>query len=167
MRKKISFAILITILITVSMCFCGCSGLMFAIAVDGMSNVLEEYESTAEYTQAPTEETTSTDSSTEEQLPENPLSEVTVLIYMNGSDLETDEGQATEDITEMLQASYNEDVNILIQTMGTLYWDDKYDISSEETQRFRVAENELELVDSGFGQLDCTISPTLREFIDW
>lgn len=167
MRKKISFAILITILITVSMCFCGCSGLMFAIAVDGMSNVLEEYETTAEYTQAPTEETTSTDSSTEEQLPENPLSEVTVLIYMNGSDLETDEGQATEDITEMLQASYNEDVNILIQTMGTLYWDDKYDISSDETQRFRVSENELELVDSGFGQLDCTISPTLREFIDW
>lgn len=165
MRKRHKFIILMTTLVLFSVCLCGCSGLMFAIAVDGIGNALEEYETTEHYTKEPTTEITTTEP--ESQKPEIPLSKVTVLVYMNGSDLETDEGQATEDITEMLEASYDEDVNIIIQTMGTLYWDDKYDISSEETQRFRVLEDELELVDSGFGQLDCTISPTLREFIDW
>lgn len=139
---------------------------MFAIAVDGIDSALGEYETTeiettSEYV---TEETSASEPGGE---PEKPLSKATVLIYMNGSDLETDDGQATADITEMLAASYSEDVNILIQTMGTLLWDDKYDISYDETQRFRVTENDIELVDSGLGQLDCTISPTLRGFIDW
>lgn len=139
---------------------------MFAVAVDGINSVIGEegttgIETTTEYV---TEELSTSEGDAE---PEKPLSKATVLIYMNGSDLETDEGQATEDITEMLAASYSEDVNILIQTMGTLLWDDRYDISYDETQRFRVTEDDIELVDSGLGQLDCTISPTLRGFIDW
>ncbi len=161
MRKFRRLAAMITAFMLVCTCLCGCSALMLAAAVDGMDNARETTEAATEYV---TEEP-STEGNTAE--PEVELSKATVLIYMNGSDLETDDGQATEDISEMLAAAYSEDVNILIQTMGTLYWDEKYDISPYETQRFLVKEDDIELVDSELGQLDCTISPTLRGFIDW
>ena len=90
---------------------------------------------------------------------------VTIYIYMNGSNLETDSGFATEDILEMLDAGYSEDVNILIQTMGTKYWSKKLGIKSDRSQTYRVGEDGLELVRDNLGQLDCTIPETLRDFV--
>ncbi len=92
---------------------------------------------------------------------------VTILMYMNGSDLESEAGEASSDIAEMVRAKYNEDVNIIIQTMGTKKWSSRWKIASDHTQRYRVVEDGLELVDDSLGQLDCTDGRTLMDFINW
>jgi len=92
---------------------------------------------------------------------------VTILVYVNGSNLESEEGEATEDISEMVAAGTSDNVTTLIQTMGTKKWDDKFNISSKHTQRFKIIKNGLELVDDSLSQLDCTKASTLSDFIKW
>lgn len=90
----------------------------------------------------------------------------TIMIYMNGSDLETKYGEATWDISEMLSSGIGENVNVLIQTMGTRQWQD-YGISGKTSQTWKIDNGELLPVRDGLGQLDCTLSETLSEFIDF
>ena len=89
---------------------------------------------------------------------------VTVMVYMNGSDLESEYGYATEDLREMLNATLSDNVNVIIQTGGTKKW--KTDgISNKHSQRFLVKDKHLELIDDSLGQLDITDEYTLRDFI--
>ena len=88
----------------------------------------------------------------------------TVMIYMNGSDLETKAGQASIDLSEMIDSGVGKNVNVIIQTMGTKKWQD-YDISSKTSQIYKVNRGELELVKDDMGQLDCTKAGTLSDFI--
>lgn len=92
---------------------------------------------------------------------------VTVMMYFNGSDLESEYSEATSDISEILSADYNDDVNIVIQTVGTKKWDSKYGIASDHSQRYRIGEAGLELVDDSLGQLNGVDGSTLRDFIQW
>lgn len=92
---------------------------------------------------------------------------VTVMMYVNGSDLESDYSEATNDISEILSADYNENVNIIIQTVGTKKWDSRYGIASDHSQRYRVEEDGIELVDDSLGQLNGVDGNTLRDFILW
>ncbi len=92
---------------------------------------------------------------------------VTIFVYMNGSTLETESGVATRDIQEMIAAGYSENVNVVIQTMGTKYWSSKLNIASDRSQTYVIGEDGLELVRDDLGQLDCTIADTLYEFIQW
>lgn len=92
---------------------------------------------------------------------------VTVMMYINGSDLESEYGEATSDIGEILNANYNENVNIIIQTVGTKKWDEKYGIASDRSQRYQAMEDELKLVDDSLGQLNGVDGETLCDFIKW
>ncbi len=89
---------------------------------------------------------------------------VTVMIYMNGSNLESDHGMATEDIREILSATLSDNVNVVIQTGGTKRWKTKA-IASDHSQRFLVENGALTLVDDSLGQLDITDPQTLEDFI--
>lgn len=91
---------------------------------------------------------------------------VTVMIYMNGSNLESDYGFATTDIAEMLSADLSDQVNVVIQTMGTREWWD-YDIANDHAQRYHIENNDLALVDDSLTQLNCTDASTLANFIIW
>ncbi len=88
----------------------------------------------------------------------------TVMVYMNGSDLETNAGEATTDIEEMISSGIGEKVNVIIQTMGTKEWQN-YDISSKSAQTYKIEEGGLSIVRDNLGQLDCTAEDTLSEFI--
>ena len=89
---------------------------------------------------------------------------VTVMVYMNGSDLESEYGYATEDLREMLNATLSDNVNVVVQTGGTKKW--KTDgISNKQSQRFLVTDKHLELIDDSLGQLDITREDTLEGFI--
>lgn len=90
----------------------------------------------------------------------------TVMIYMNGSDLETKAGEATADLSEMIDSGIGKNVNVIVQTMGTKKWHD-YGISSKTSQIYKVNRDGLELVKDNLGQLDCTKSSTLSDFIDF
>ncbi len=92
---------------------------------------------------------------------------VTVFIYMNGSNLETQAGCATTDLKEILKAGYSKDVNVVIQTMGTKYWSKTLGIASDRSQTYVISKDGLELVRDDLGQLDCTDEETLREFIEY
>lgn len=49
--------------------------------------------------------------------------ELTLMVYMCGSNLESNDGAATRDITEMLRSGYNTDkITVLVMTGGSPYW---------------------------------------------
>lgn len=90
----------------------------------------------------------------------------TVLVYMNGSDLESEAGEASSDISEMLESGIGDNANVVIQTMGTKQWQD-HNIASDHTQRLAITNGEVKVVDDTLGQLDTTDPKTLSDFIRW
>lgn len=92
---------------------------------------------------------------------------VTVLVLMNGSDLESEYGEATDDLWEMVLAKKSDRVNILLETVGTKKWDKRFGISSRHAERYRVESGKITLLDGSLGQLDTTIPSTLSDFIRW
>lgn len=89
----------------------------------------------------------------------------TLLIYMCGSSLESKNGSASDDISELLSADIPKNVNVVLETGGTQRWK-KHGISADKLQRYMVADNKLELLEEE--KLSCMgDSSTLREFIDW
>ena len=59
---------------------------------------------------------------TSSQAPSPPKS-YTIMVYLNGSDLETDHRAATIDLMEMMQSGFDEDeVNVIVFTGGTRRW---------------------------------------------
>lgn len=92
---------------------------------------------------------------------------VTVLIYMNGSDLESESGEATEDLNEILSAGGSNNVNVLVQTMNTRQWSEASGISSDRTERYKIIDGKLNPEDVSLSQLSCTEASTLSDFIIW
>ena len=90
----------------------------------------------------------------------------TIMVYMNGSDLESESGEATADIAEMLESGIGKNVNVIIQTMGTKNWQD-YGIRSDTAQTYKIEDGQLVLVRDNLGQLDTTSKNTLSEFISF
>lgn len=89
----------------------------------------------------------------------------TIMVYMNGSDLESQYGEATEDLSEMVSSGIGDNVNVVVQTMGTKKWKSKFGISSKTAQTWCIKNKKLKLVRDNLGQLDCTKKGTLSEFI--
>jgi hypothetical protein len=88
----------------------------------------------------------------------------TVMIYMVGSDLESKRGLATDDLNEILAADLGENVNVVIQTMGTRQWSSP-SVRSDTAERFSIQDGGLHLLDDKLGQLDSTEPQTLTEYI--
>jgi hypothetical protein len=89
----------------------------------------------------------------------------TVLVYMCGSTLESRSGEATKNINEMLQATLPENANVIIQTGGASSW--KFDgISASNTDRFKIENNQLVLVDR-IEKSNFAASSTLTSFINF
>lgn len=92
---------------------------------------------------------------------------VTIMVFMNGSNLESQDSQATKDLTEMVRAGNSDKVNIIVQTMGTKKWNSQYSIASDRSQIYTVNGKGLTLVKDDLGQLDCTAEKTLSTFVKW
>lgn len=92
---------------------------------------------------------------------------VTIMVYMNGSNLESQDSQASKDLMEMVEAGSSDKVNVLVQTMGTKSWNPKFGIASDRSQIYKVSGKGLKLVKDDLGQLDCTKKSTLSKFIKW
>lgn len=90
----------------------------------------------------------------------------TIMVYMIGSDLESDGGLGTKDLEEMLRADLGSRVNLVIQTMGCQQWHNDA-VSSATAQRFTVEEGALVCQAPDLGQLDSTDPATLRDFISY
>lgn len=89
----------------------------------------------------------------------------TVLVYMCGTDLESENYAATIDIVEAIEGSISNGVNIIFQTGGTNGWYENI-ISSDKLQRYAVIEDDITLVDEK--PLKNMGDPsTLSDFIEW
>ena len=94
----------------------------------------------------------------------------TIMIYMDGSDLELCYGNATKDLQEIMSASYDssniENVNILIQTGGCSMWHNS-DVYGEKLQRFKVdSTGKLVLIEETDNK-NLGDSETLYDFLNW
>ncbi len=92
--------------------------------------------------------------------------DATILVFMNGSDLETNYGEATEDISEMLQSGIGNNVNLIFLTLGTKEWHG-HGISSDTAQIYRAKDGELELLEDNLGDLNLASAKTLSDFITY
>ena len=109
------------------------------------------------------------------------VSDYTVLVYISGSDLESDYGAATVDLQEMVSTSCPDNVNIVIQTGGSPRWGlceynqytDDYDyvgnpfnIKSDAIGRYHIEGKSLvkkqELANASMGK-----AATLESFVTW
>ncbi|MDR2649390.1 MAG: hypothetical protein LBB94_06695 [Clostridiales bacterium] len=89
----------------------------------------------------------------------------TLMIFMNGSDLESENGAATSDLAEILQSGVTtENVNIVLFTGGTNRWRNEV-IPENECMIWEISEGKLKGV-TGVGLLNMGDPGTLTGFIN-
>ena len=69
--------------------------------------------------------------------------DVTVLVYMCGTDLESQSGMATADVQEMIKAGIGDNVNLLIYTGGCKSWRNRM-FSPTYNQIYKIEGNNIE-----------------------
>lgn len=84
----------------------------------------------------------------------------TVLMYMVGSDLETDDAAATADLNEMMQVGSDANLNIVVETGGSNK--DGWRTVQRHLIKAGSKQTLADLGDKNMGE-----SATLQEFIDW
>lgn len=88
----------------------------------------------------------------------------TLLVYLCGTDLESNYGAASTDLYEAISAEYSENVRIVYQTGGTSQW--AVGISNEKIQRYENVEGDISLVEElpseSMGNAD-----NLASFVAW
>lgn len=90
----------------------------------------------------------------------------TIMIYMCGTDLESDYGSATADILEMCEADINDSVNVLLYTGGTCVWQNSF-ISPDTNQIWQVMHEDIICVEEDMGTGSMTDPSTLSGFVSY
>jgi len=90
----------------------------------------------------------------------------TIMIYMCGTDLESQHGMGTADLNEMLHATISDKVNIIVETGGTARWRNSV-VKNNTNQRYQVTSSGLRLLQDNLGQRPMTDPQTLEDFITY
>ena len=96
----------------------------------------------------------------------NGKDEVTIMVYMCGTDLESKYGMGTSDLQEMLGADLGDNVNLIVYTGGCKQWKNNV-ISSSDNQIYQVVDGELKVLDKDAGEVAMTDPDTLVDFIKY
>ena len=90
---------------------------------------------------------------------------VTMMVYMLGTDLESQSGMATADLNEMLYAGLNNrNVNVIVQTGGCKRWRNSV-ISAGKTQRWSISGKGIGLLEEEKTKVSMTDEDELSDFI--
>lgn len=89
----------------------------------------------------------------------------TLMIYMNGSDLETENKIASSDLAELMNARVPKGMTVLVKTGGTKKWHNK-SISENHNQIFEIKNGKLKLLKT-MPKQSMGDSRTLSGFIDF
>lgn len=89
----------------------------------------------------------------------------TVFVYLCGSDLESDGGNATRDLSEMVGASGSENVSFVVQTGGASRWESD-GVDANRMQRFLIRDGSIMEVDS-VAVSNMGDANTLADFLTW
>ncbi len=94
----------------------------------------------------------------------------TVLLYLCGTDLESQDGMATINLEEISRTTPTDSVNMLIQTGGTRQWNAQetlgLDIATDKLQRYHFGTKGYTLVDEQ-PLANMAAPDTLTDFIKW
>ncbi|MCR5369105.1 MAG: hypothetical protein K6E83_00145 [Clostridium sp.] len=91
--------------------------------------------------------------------------QMTLLVYMIGSDLESLNGSASSDISEMIAASPGKHVRVFVETGGAEKWQD-YGISNRTIQRYELSAKGPTLIEEQ-ENVCMSDADTLSEFLVW
>ena len=90
----------------------------------------------------------------------------TIMLYICGSNLESDGGYATSDIAEILKVGNQpDDVNIIMETGGTTKWK-RYGIDAGALSRYHV-ENKQLVLDEKLAKVNMGKRSTFESFLTW
>ncbi len=96
----------------------------------------------------------------------NGQDEVTLMIYLCGTDLESRSKMATSDLQEMIAADIADNVNVLVYTGGCKRWQNNA-FSSDKNQIWQVTSKGVTCLEKNMGNVSMTDEDTLSEFIRW
>ncbi len=91
---------------------------------------------------------------------------VTVMIYMCGADLESRSAMGTKDLQEMLNASYGDNVRVIIYTGGSTSWRNNL-VSASYNQVWQVKGGRMNCLVENAGTAAMTNPATLSSFIQY
>lgn len=89
---------------------------------------------------------------------------VTIMVYMCGTDLESKSGMASSDISEMADANFGDNVNLIIYTGGCKGWKTS-GISNSKNQIYQMKKGKLVCLEKDMGSKAMTDPSTLSSFI--
>ncbi|MBR2661182.1 MAG: peptidase C11 [Clostridia bacterium] len=91
---------------------------------------------------------------------------VTILVYMCGTDLESQQGMATSDLKEMANATIGKNVNLIVYTGGCSRWRNNV-ISSSVNQVYKISDGKFECLEKNAGNASMVNPETLASFISY
>ena len=91
--------------------------------------------------------------------------EVTIMVYMCGTDLESRSAMGTSDLQEMLNADLGDNVNLLVYTGGCSKWQNNV-VSSTKNQIYLLKDGRMKLLEE-YKAVSMTDPNTLTTFIKW
>ena len=91
---------------------------------------------------------------------------VTIMVYMCGTDLESQAGMGTSDIKEMLNADFGDNVNLILFTGGCKKWKNNV-ISSSVNQIYQIRNGQLLRLNENAGNAAMVKPETLTSFIKY
>ncbi len=91
---------------------------------------------------------------------------VTMMVYMCGTDLESQYGMASSDLSEMAAAKFGDNIKIIVYTGGCRQWKIN-SISNSTNQIYQVTEGKLKSLVKSDGEKKMTDPATLSAFIKW
>lgn len=92
--------------------------------------------------------------------------EITLMVYLCGTDLESRSKMATMDLQEMLNADIDDNVNLIVYTGGCKQWQNTA-MDSRKNQIWQVKDDELLCLEKDLGSVPMTDPDTLSSFIQW
>ncbi len=92
--------------------------------------------------------------------------ELTIMVYMCGTDLESRSQMATSDLQEMINADLSDKINLIVYTGGCKNWQNNV-ISSATNQIWQIKDDGLVCLDKDAGSKAMTNPGTLSSFIRW
>ena len=91
---------------------------------------------------------------------------VTIMVYMCGTDLESRSKMGTMDLQEMLNASFGNDVNLLVYTGGCKGWQNTV-VSSAANQIWQIKDGRMACLEKDLGSVPMTDPDVLSGYIRW
>ena len=102
----------------------------------------------------------------DEEINNSSTDKYTLMVYICGSDLESDGGAASNDIEEMLNSQLAKEINLLVYTGGTTSWYND-EISEGRNQIFKIEDGKLNLVNDNIGLQYMSEPNTLAYFLKY